>query len=376
MTGLKAVAEVLLGRENADEPPSKTIFGLVDFISCADELLSENDLTAEQYVSVVDAIFSSHPEVEKMFELHFSPDFLLACDDEDLRGSLLIKDIMALATSLPPLHSQESSDAELKYAINIGLHNFAASLSDPLPDEFRTVLFHMFSSGDEMVLNVCKEFIETDDNDVMERMITREWEIYQKNRDRFYAPKDVPVAETSDADSHQYERVPDLLVTAVAALVDLDEMSEDTAAALVASTMRGNALVLKSYDTYMEKGDTDQFLKELKMIASDEQFASSRSFASPAPSKFLRLEDGSDTNSNDKEEAQNAFKEALEIIKMDNQFGPLEITALRLAAVRKDVFLSNALQFYVETRDYETLVRDLSYVASKTIHETEIGMES
>ena len=375
---MKSIAKVLLDSEDADEkwtPPSKTIFGLYEFVSCADELFANKDLTAEQYVAVIDAIYSGHPEVESMFELHMNPDFLLACDNEDLRGSLLIKDIMALATSLS-LAQTEPSDNELKYAINVGLHNFGASLSDPLPDEFRTILFHMFSSGDDMVLNACKEFIETDDNDAMEKMIAREWDIYQKNRDRFYQPKDVSLGESCYADVPEYGQVPDLLVTAVAALVGLDEISEDTAAALIASAMKGNALVKACYDAYMEQGDTDSFLKELKKIASDEQFGSSRSLGSPAPSKFSMLQDDAAADVKDKEEAQNAFKDALEIIKMDNQFGPLEITALRLAAVRKDMFLSNALQHYVETRDYETLVRDLSYVASKTIHETEIGMQS
>lgn len=131
-------------------PPSKTLYGLVEFVSAADELLEGNDLTAEQYIAVIDAIYSGHEEVEKLFELHCSPDFLLACEDEDLRGALLIKSIMALGTGLPPVASAPSgpSDELLKYAIYSGIHNFGTNLAIPVPREFRNIIYHMFSSGD------------------------------------------------------------------------------------------------------------------------------------------------------------------------------------------------------------------------------------
>jgi hypothetical protein len=132
-------------------PPSKTLYGMVEFVSAADELLEGSDFTVEQYIAVIDAIYSGHEEVEKLYELHCSPDFLLACEDEDLRGALLIKSIMALGTGLPPVASAPSdgpSDELLKYAIYTGIHNFSASLSIPAPTEFRNIIYHMFSSGD------------------------------------------------------------------------------------------------------------------------------------------------------------------------------------------------------------------------------------
>ncbi|KAL7503444.1 hypothetical protein ACHAXN_001242, partial [Cyclotella atomus] len=159
VSGLKAIAKVILDSEGADDdesdkiqtPPSKTLYGMVEFVSAADELLEGSDFTVEQYIAVIDAIYSGHEEVEKLYELHCSPDFLLACEDEDLRGALLIKSIMALGTGLPPVASAPSdgpSDELLKYAIYTGIHNFSASLSIPAPTEFRNIIYHMFSSGD------------------------------------------------------------------------------------------------------------------------------------------------------------------------------------------------------------------------------------
>lgn len=154
MFGLKAIANVLLGTDDTandksdiKSPPSKTIFGMFEFISAADKLLIDGDFTAEQYVTVVDAIYSGKGEVEKLFELHCCPDFLLACENEELRGALLIKDLMVLGNSLPLINAGPSDDM-LKWAIHTGIHNFGANLSIALPVEFQNIIYHMFSSGD------------------------------------------------------------------------------------------------------------------------------------------------------------------------------------------------------------------------------------
>lgn len=127
------------------------------------------------------------------------------------------------------------------------------------------------------------------------------------------------------------------------------------------------------YEHYIEHGDTDGFLAELKIIASDDQFVSSRALAPVTPSKH-RASPGLDGAAASKsQDAATAFKEALEIIK--ESFGPLEVSALKLASVRRDVYLSNALTFYAETKDIETFKKDLLYVARNIIHETEISMD-
>ena len=224
----------------------------------------------------------------------------------------------------------------------------------------------------EVVLSACKHFVETDDNEVMDRMIKREWAIYCKNKDHFFNEshiKEVTSSTEGDGD------VPDILLTAVAALVDLDKISEDRAAVLIASVMRGNVYVKEVYDNFMKHGDCDEFLRDLETIASDEQFTSSRALAAPTPTKSC-VPPGFDANdANVKEnKAYVSFKEALEVIKQDDQFGSLEIAALRLASAKKDVFLANALSYYVETKDYTTFIQDLLYVAGKVIHEMEMTM--
>lgn len=51
-----------------------TVFGLTNFIVCADELFESNDLTAQQYATLLDAIFSGHSAVLSLFDLYHNPD--------------------------------------------------------------------------------------------------------------------------------------------------------------------------------------------------------------------------------------------------------------------------------------------------------------
>jgi hypothetical protein len=237
----------------------------------------------------------------------------------------------------------------------------------------------------EIVLSACKDFVETNDSAVIDGMILREWEIYQRNHERFFVNDNALAAERSTASDAsdvspvlgEYEEVPDLLLTAVAALVDLGELKEDTAAAMIASAMKGNILVKGAFETYMEDGDTEEFLKQLKFIACDDQFASCRAFASPSgrvPPGFEAAAD--DDNAAAANVIKDSFREALEIIKLDDRFGTLEISALKLAAVRGDKFMANALSYFLESQDFETFTRDLLYVANRIIYETELAMES
>eukprot|EP00956_Cyclotella_meneghiniana_P021468 scaffold39184_cov22-Cyclotella_meneghiniana.AAC.1 len=208
---------------------------------------------------------------------------------------------------------EEPSDDQLKWAIHMGIHNFGAILPDQLvPVEFRNIIYHMFSSGDgtfvpsyvflhsvavavcvmtsfcicrfysEVVLSACKHYVETDDNEVMDRMIKREWVIYCKNKDHSFNESDIEeVTSSTEGDGD----VPNILLTAMAALVDRDKISEDRAAILIASAMRGNVDVKKVYDNFMKHGNCDEFLRDLETVVSDEQFTSSRALAAPTPTK-------------------------------------------------------------------------------------------
>lgn len=174
-------------------------------------------------------------------------------------------------------------------------------------------------------------------------------------------------------DTKDQRDVPDLLLTAVAALVDLGGMTEDAAAAIVASYSKGNIRLRDIYENYMKVGNTEFFLEQLKNASVDKQFVSSCPLASPTPMMFeddqVLLEFDAAV-SESKEYVRNVFRNALESIQLGDYFGALEVSALRLAAVRKDAFLSNALRHYVETKDNKTFFRDLKYVAKKIICET------
>jgi hypothetical protein len=210
-------------------------------------------------------------------------------------------------------------------------------------------------------------------------MILREWNIYCHNRGRFCVPTDMNEFDSTEEgtiagfDTKNQTDVPDLLLTAVAALVDLGEMTEDAAATIVASFMKGNIQLRDIYENFMKVGETENFLKQLKNASVDKQFVRSRAIASPTPMMFeddqVLLEFDAAV-SESKEYVRNVFRNALESIQLGDHFGALEVSALRLAAVRKDVFLSNALRYYVETKDTKTFFRDLKYVAEKIICET------
>jgi hypothetical protein len=208
-------------------------------------------------------------------------------------------------------------------------------------------------------------------------MILREWDIYRKNRDYLFSEAEHKVKEAAREEvpslsitaAEDDEDVPDLLLTAVAALVDLDEMSEDAAAGIVASYMKGNVIVRDMYERFIELGNTDEFLQQLKLISSvEEQFTSPRAVAFPTPSKY-------DAKCESSEDSYNALKQAMHLLKTEEKFGPLEVSALRLASVRRDTFLSHALRYFKETGDYETFRQDLMYVAAKVISETDASME-
>ena len=167
--GLKAIAQTLLCADDdmeefalpsidegsvADNKSSPmTIFGLTDFVSCAEDLFETEDITGQQYATLLNAIFSGHSGVQSLFDLYHNPDFLIACDfDVDLRGSLCLRDLHHLARKLEPVQPQSLGDKHLKWAIKTGLHNFATNMPcESLPQDFVNIIYHMFSSGDEMV---------------------------------------------------------------------------------------------------------------------------------------------------------------------------------------------------------------------------------
>lgn len=264
----------------------------------------------------------------------------------------------------------------------------------------------------QFVLEACKEFVASNDSDVVEDMLLREFGIYCKNRERLCKPFDeleeqfkeknatAEVVEYPDvlvklasigSDDTVEEDIPDLLLTAVAALVDLEEMGEDSAAAIVASYMKGNVLLRDIYDRFVEHGDTEEFLfmvrlciatlcvawcsplltlshlyhissvTQLKTIASTDQFDSIRSDQPP----LIEEEPSIATLS-----TVDTFR-----IKEDTSFGALEIAALRLASARKDEFLADALAVYTETRDYEGFRNDLMAIVAKVIFETDATLE-
>ena len=304
--GLKSIANILLAAESLpsiDEngtvtdpvQTNMTIFSLTDFVIQADELFDTNDLSAQQYATLLNAIFSGHSSVQSLFDLYHNPDFLLAVDaDEDLRESLCSRDLLHLGKKLEPLSpiEEEQDDNLLKWAIKTSLHNFATTLSTGLPQEFVNIIYHMFSSGDEMVLGACQKFVDAHvcgaemESDPVEDMLFREYSIYERNRafreelSSIVSEEVTSVDEPSESlvesslrkaspeDEDNNKDFPDCLLTAVACLVDQEELTEDTAAAILASYAGGHSLLHDIYDHFIEFGGVDDFLSMVSKCVS------------------------------------------------------------------------------------------------------------
>lgn len=267
--GLKAIANILLNSSpevdesneyNADSPKKMSIFGITDFVISAEELYDSNDLSEQEYVTLLDAIIIGHASVLALFDLYHNPDFLLACDsNEDIQASLCLRDLFHLGKKLEPLQPQsETDDGLLKWAIKTGIHNFSADVPE-VSQEFINIIFHMFSSGDEMVLSACEKFAETGDTEFVVEMLLREWNIYCRNN--IFREEDVISSpEQVQQETHACAEVPNCLLTAVACLIDEDELANDEAVALVASYLQGDQLLHEVYDHFIEFGNVDDFL--------------------------------------------------------------------------------------------------------------------
>ena len=120
----------------------------------------------------------------------------------------------------------------------------------------------MFSSGDEMILAACKEMAETDDSQPVEVVLLREYDIFVRNA---AFREEEATAEVNAADVFEDEDgdYPDCLLTAVAMLVENDQLTEDAAAGLMASYAKATAtgqLLRDAYDHFIEFGNTEDFI--------------------------------------------------------------------------------------------------------------------
>ena len=300
--GLKSVAGILLGADNTSaiddaiiasprQQTPLTLFGLTDFVICADSLFDSDDLNAQQYTTLLDAIFSGNVVVQSLFDLYHNPDFLLACNaDEEMQQELCMRDLSHLARKLELLQPEPDalssvpnaltnvSDDDLKFAIKTGITAFTETMmaDTEVPQEFINIIYHMFSSGDEMILFACQNFVETNDCDGIVDMLFREWDIYSSNRQAEEEKATVEIghqpelslleADRTNADDNRPTAFPTCLLTAVGSLVDEQEMSEDAATEILVSFTEGDKLLHDIYDHFIEFGCVDTFLSMVSSL--------------------------------------------------------------------------------------------------------------
>lgn len=259
-------------------------------------------------------------------------------------------------------------------------------MTTEVPREFVNIIYHMFSSGDEMVLAACQRFVDMDDSDPAEEMLCREWDIFCRNKaSREESSGDVSsqfptestgyVLESPAGENFSNKQTPNILQTAVNCLEDQQELSEEKGLAILTSYAKGNQLLRDIYDHFMKFGDVDDFLNMVSCLfcslrwtcAVSAQLANRAVLVhapqlkgvadvnlSSEPEQVAVNDDdrlgisrvvttmASNAKKNNGDDFQNFFKEHVPA------FGQLEIAALRLASTKKDPQLAKAL---VDFRD-------------------------
>jgi len=210
----------------------------------------------------------------------------------------------------------------------------------------------MFSSGDELILEACKDFVDSNDAEVMDNMIEREWSIYCKNNQIVSKADTTSVAEELEEElktvvEHkgmvevEGKEIPEVLTTACSCLTELNDVTANEAAAILASYAKGNQVVADVYETYMQDGDTDTFLSMLRVIA-------------PTLAEH------------EEEDSKQLLREAFQYFVEDESFRAVDLAALRLAAVRKDKLLISSLLDFKNDDDVDALKANLLTLAADT----------
>ena len=91
--------------------------------------------------------------------------------------------------------------------------------------------------------------------------------------------------------------------------------------------MKGNVIVRDMYERFIELGNNDELLQQLKLISSvEEQFTIPRAVAFPNPSIY-------DAKCESSEDSYNALKQAMHLLKTEEKFGPLEVSEFTVARI-------------------------------------------
>ena len=206
----------------------------------------------------------------------------------------------------------------------------------------------MFSSGDELVLEACKDFVKSNDAEIMEDMIKREWSIYCTNNQIVLksdvATVDEELEEEPMAVENKDKTIPEVLSTAATCLAEMNDVTSNEADAILASYAKGNQVVSDVYETYMQDGDTDTFLSMLRVLA-------------PTLAEY------------EEEDSKQLLRDAFEYFVEDESFRAVDLAALRLAAVRKDKLLVSSLLDFKNDDDVDALKVNLLTVAANMITE-------
>ena len=271
-----------------------------EMIKIAQVLLECGDIELPNYMALVDAILTKNKDI--VYAYHKN---LLRMEEE-----WLVAEYRARKTSLSSLDDVDN------------FQSFGAKSLDIIMGDIRYIA---------LCLNPILAVLDTDDSDDVERLVDN-W----SNEDD----------EESIDPSSQLMSITDELVHAAATLVDQDRISLEAATKLVSSYAReDNPLVKSIHDYCLRHNDFEEFLQMLEYLIHAEGMESCND---NEENYHPEVEKGEVKNAMDPSTPIIAYDVFLEEVAKWEDFGQLELAALRMCIAKKHPELREILHTFYE----------------------------
>ena len=270
-------------------------------LDVAEFLHFSGDVTTPSYVTLCQAILEGHPAIRSVYQSYricLTRDIMYNCneekEDDDVPEGLggtpsthsldyLLYALRQACRSLDPINAYQDDDSAtassfsssrelLEWAMHVGTRN--------LPCHIRDEMDCLFRDGDKHLLLVCRIFLLDEDEAILEDTIMTRWKLLCQERDIVQTKAASLVQNEGDESRNSLDAtasellgssskanlddVPDSLLSAAATLVRHNRISQDAAAAVIASFAVGNPVLQMIHDEFLASQDILNFLEALE----------------------------------------------------------------------------------------------------------------
>jgi len=374
-------------------------------------------LAPGQLWALLNAILHSHPSIVAIYEAYLKALERACAMNATLNGgdaSLMTKTDHALEFLLHALTrvgqamdpiEQGTSGAEEDPVVDVDsmeMDSLAkileAAVVDVLPDSLQNMAYELLMEGDSFLLDTLKSFVEKGNatrlyDDIFFRLRVRLESIEAEEGYRLHKVAASDAASITEAglgaEANAKVEPTELdplrsLICGAATLAEHGRISKEAAAAIVANyELRDKSLSLV-YDYHEKTGDTLTFIQQLELYAAASDEDSLGLNSGPYNSA---LSDSVVTLFNDMTKVP--IKELTTVTKDDDSvaveellhdalegFSKLQVQALKVAVVKNDPFLDEAIFCCQRTGDSIDFKAQLEKIANKTIQEKKLNMMS